>query len=385
VGDTGLIRSNGFEFAVETTEKVADCIIHRGKLGSGTIQIGDQVQALVDVSRNASRGNHTATHLLQWALQQVLGDSAHQQGSLVCPDYLRFDFTYPKALTQDELQQVETLVRGKIEAGVPVTCVTMPIGEAQQLGAMALFGEKYGEQVRVVALGIDNEDDVTEAFSKEFCGGTHVSNTRQIGGFAIIKEESISAGVRRITAYTGPGLMHYLLERNRIIDQVCAHLKVPADQLETRVVKLLEDQKSLAKQLKAAAKQGGTDTMAQARTLLEKAEKVGQAQVIVGRIDAAPIDQVRSALDMLKKRAGSAAIVLGFAEGDSKVMLLAGVTDDLIKQGVKAGDIVKQIAPVVGGGGGGRPQMAQAGGKDPSKLDAALAEAVKHIKAQLES
>lgn len=383
VGDSGMIRGAGFEFAVETTDKVADCIIHRGKLGTGTINVGDQVQALVDVSRNASKGNHTATHLLQWALQQVLGDSAHQQGSLVCPDYLRFDFTYPKALTPDELQQVESLVRDKIDAGVPVTCVTMPLEQAQQLGAMALFGEKYGDQVRVVALGTDNSRDVTEAFSKEFCGGTHVSNTRQVGGFAIIKEESISAGVRRITAYTGPGLMHHLLERKHIVDQVCARLKVPADQLEARVLKLLEDQKSLAKQLKTAAKQGGTDTMSQARDLLDQAAKIGEAQVIVGRIDAAPIDQVRSALDMLKKKARSAAIVLGFADGDSKVMLVAGVTDDLIKKGIKAGDVVKQIAPMVGGGGGGRPQMAQAGGKDPSKLDAALAEALTQIKAKL--
>jgi alanyl-tRNA synthetase len=383
VGDSGMIRGDGFEFAVEATEKMADCIIHRGKLGSGTIRIGDQVQALVDVSRSASQGNHTATHLLQWALQQVLGDSAHQQGSLVCPDYLRFDFTYAKALSADDLEQVETLVRDKIDAGLPVTCVTMPIDQAKQLGAMALFGEKYGDQVRVVALGVDNSRDITEAFSKEFCGGTHVSNTRQIGGFAVIKEESISAGVRRITAYTGPGLMHYLLERNRIVDQVCTCLKVPADQLEPRVAKLLEDQKTLSKQLKAAAKQGGTDTMAQARALLEKAEKVGEAHIIVGKIDAAPIDQVRAALDMLKKKARSAAIVLGFAEGDSKVMLLASVTDDLIKQGIKAGDIVKEIAPMVGGGGGGRPQMAQAGGKDPSKLDAALAEATNLIKAKL--
>ena len=382
-GDTGLIQGDNFEFAVESTDKMADCVIHRGKLGGGTITVGDTVKACVDASRRASQKNHTATHLLQWALQEVLGDTVRQQGSLVCPDHLRFDFTYPKALTADEIEQVEGLVRDKIAHALPVTCTVMPIDQAKALGAMALFGEKYGEEVRVVGIGAMDHANLADAFSREFCGGTHVTNTSLIGGVSIIKEESISAGVRRITAYTGEGLSHYLLERSKVVDTLCAQLKVPADQLETRVTKLLDDTKKLTKQLKAAAKQGGTDTMAQARALLDQAHRVSDASIVVGRIDAAPIDQVRSAVDMLKKKASSAAIVLGFSEGDNKVMLIVAVTDDLIKKGLKAGDIVKQIAPLVGGGGGGRPQMAQAGGKNPAGLDKALAEAVTLIKNQL--
>ena len=178
--------------------------------------------------------------------------------------------------------------------------------------------------------------------------------------------------MRRISALTGPGLIDYLLKRSRVVDQLCLALKAPADQIETRVYKLLEDNKKLGKALKSAAKKGGTDIMAQAKGLLDDATRVGDASIIVAQIEAAPIDQIRSAMDMLKKKARSAAVVLGFSEGAGKVMLLAAVTDDLIKRGVKAGDIVKQIAPIVGGGGGGRPHMAQAGGKDPSKLAEAL-------------
>jgi alanyl-tRNA synthetase len=382
-GDSGVIHGDHFEFAVETTDKMADCVIHRGRLGHGTITVGDRVTARVDASRRASQKNHTATHLLQWALQQVLGDTVRQQGSLVCPEYLRFDFTYPKALTSEEIQQVEGLVRDKIAGALPVTCAVMPIEQARELGAMALFGEKYGDEVRVVGVGASNRSELPDAVSREFCGGTHVSNTGQIGGVAIIKEESISAGVRRITAYTGEGLNHYLLERSRIVDGLCSQLKVSPDQIETRVTRLLDDNRKLARELKAAAKQGGTDPMGQARALLDKAEKINETRVIVGRIDAAPIDQVRAAVDMLKKRASSAAMVLGFSEGDDKVMLIVAVTDDLVKRGLKAGDIVKQIAPLVGGGGGGKPQMAQAGGKNPAGLDKALAEAVTLIKSQL--
>jgi alanyl-tRNA synthetase len=287
-------------------------------------------------------------------------------------------------MTPEQIEQVEGLVRDKIAEALPVTCAEMPIDQAKALGAMALFGEKYGSEVRVVGIGASDHTDLGNAISREFCGGTHVTNTSLIGGVSIIKEESISTGVRRITAYTGEGLSNYLLDRSQVVDTLCSVLKVPADQLETRVTKLLDDTKKLAKQLKAAAKQGGTDTMAQARALLDKADKVNEASIIVGRIDATPIDQVRAAVDMLKKKASSAAIVLGFSEGDDKVMLIVAVTDDLIKQGIKAGDIVKQIAPLVGGGGGGRPQMAQAGGKNPAGLDKALAEAITLIKAQLQ-
>ncbi len=382
VGDSGVINSNTGQFHVDETSGIGDCIIHAGKMAKGSFAVGDKVVANVSPERNATKKNHTATHLLQWALQQVLGDTVHQQGSLVCPEYLRFDFTYPKALTPEQVAHVEQLVHEKIEADEPLTCAVMDINQAKELGAMALFGEKYGDEVRVIGIGTGRQQQISEAFSREFCGGTHVERTSQIGGFAIIKEESISAGVRRITGLTGQGLINYLLERSKVIDALCAQLKVPADQLAPRVTKLLEENKKLTKQLKTAAKQGGPDALAQARQLLDECTKVGTAHVIVGQLSAVTIDQAREAVDMLKKKAKSAGIVLGFTE-DDKVTLLAGVTDDLVKQGLKAGDIVKAVAPIVGGGGGGRPQMAQAGGKDPASLHEALNQARELIKSIL--
>jgi alanyl-tRNA synthetase len=319
--------------------------------------------------------NHTATHILQWALQSVLGDSVKQQGSLVCADYLRFDFTCPKALTKEQIAEIEEMVNQKINEALPVTTAVMGIDDAKKLGAMALFGEKYGDEVRVLAIGAKDESDIANAFSKEFCGGTHVANTGQIGGFAIQKEESISAGVRRITALTGPGLIEHLMDRSRVVDELVEKLKAPADQVAARVTKLLDDNKKLKKELKSGGGKSASDALAEANKLLETAEKIGDASIIVGKLPDVQVDQVRTAIDSLKKKAKSAAIVFGIAGEDGKVMLLAGVTDDLIKQGVKAGDIVKEIAPIVGGGGGGRPNMAQAGGKDASKLDEALARA----------
>ena len=383
VGDCGIIKSASGQFVVEATEKIADCIIHKGTLAAGSISAGQEVTAAVDKNRIDTKKNHTATHLLQWALQQVVGDSVKQQGSLVCPDYLRFDFTYPKALTDGEIKLVEHKVREKISADVPVTCAVMCIEEAKKLGAMAFFSEKYGSEVRVVAVGAEDDIQLKDAFSREFCGGTHVDRTGDIGGFKVIKEESISAGVRRITALTGEGLMKYLVERSEVIDDLCEMLKVPSEQMAERVQKLLDDNKKLSKHLKAAAKKGGSNVMAEAKELLGNAEKIGKTSVVVGQLSSAPVEQVRAAIDSLKKKAKSAAIVLGVAEGDNKVMLLAAVTDDLIKKGLKAGDIVKEIAPIVGGGGGGRPQFAQAGGKNPAKLDEALAKASQIIKEKL--
>ncbi len=384
VGDCGLIATDGSRFVVENTMKIANCVIHRGKLGAGALSAGQAVIATVSKDRNATRKNHTATHLLQWALQEVLGNSVSQQGSYVGPDYLRFDFTYPKAPTKEELARVETLVREKIASDLPVTWTVMPKDEAQKLGAMALFGEKYGDEVRVVAVGAGTRDELDLAFSREFCGGTHVDQLGSIGGFKIIKEESISAGVRRITAMTGTALMTHLEQAGEVVDRLTALLQVPADKLADRVAQLTEDNKKLAKELKNASKTAGPDTMAEARDLLDASEKVADASIIVGRLTSTSIERAREAVDMLKKKAGSAAIVLGF-EDDGKVTLLAGVTDDLVKKGLKAGDVIKEIAPIVGGGGGGRPQMAQAGGKDPAKLNEALAKANELVKTRLGS
>jgi alanyl-tRNA synthetase len=399
VGDTGIIEvssdvapppaevnpaGGGWatgRFVVEETTKVANTVIHRGKLAEGALHVGQEVTVAVSSDRSATKKNHTATHLLQWALQQVLGKSVQQQGSYVGPDYLRFDFTYPKAPTQEELKQAERLVREKIAADLPVTWTVLPRQGAEKLGAMALFGEKYGSEVRVVCLGAPDKDHIEEAFSREFCGGTHVDRLGVIGGFKILKEESVSAGVRRITALTGQGLTAYLEEGSEIAEQLASLLQVPADKLPERVAQLLEDNKRLAKQLKTASKTGGPDTMADARKLLDASEKIGEATVIIGRLSSTSVERAREAIDMLKKKAKSAAIVLAYEE-EGKVTLLAGVTDDLIKK-LKAGDIVKTIAPIVDGGGGGKPQMAQAGGRNPAKIDDALAKAREFIKAAL--
>jgi alanyl-tRNA synthetase len=363
------------------TTKIGNTVIHRGKLAEGSLCIGRKVTATVSPDRNATKKNHTATHVLQWALQQVLGKSVAQQGSHVDPDYLRFDFTYPKAPTGEELKEVERLVREKIAADLPVTWMVLPRQEAEKLGAMALFGEKYGSEVRVICLGAADKDHLGEAFSREFCGGTHVDRLGVIGGFKILKEESVSAGVRRITALTGPGLTAYLEKGSNIVDQLAALLQIPADKLPERIAQIIEDNKRLTKQLKSASKAGGPDTMAEARQLLDASEKIGDSAVIVGRLSTTSVERAREAIDMLKKKASSAAIVLAYEE-EGRVMLLAGVTDDLIKK-LKAGDIVKTIAPIVEGAGGGKPQMAQAGGKNPAKIDEALAKATELIKTTL--
>ncbi|MBN2132596.1 MAG: alanine--tRNA ligase, partial [Sedimentisphaerales bacterium] len=382
VGDCGVVTADGSEFVVETTMRIANCVVHRGRIAKGSFGAGQAVKVVVSRDRNATKKNHTATHLLQWALQEVLGKSVSQQGSYVGPEYLRFDFTYPKAPTQKELARVEALVREKIASDAPVAWTVMPKDEAQKLGAMALFGEKYGDDVRVVAVGAGRESDINEAFSREFCGGTHVDRLGSIGGFKIVKEESISAGVRRITALTGAGLNAYLEKASDVADQLSALLQTPTEKLLERVSQLLEDNKKLAKDLKNAAKTGGPDTLGEARDLLAAGEKIGESSIIVGRLSSTSIERAREAVDMLKKKAGSAAVALGF-EDDGKVVLLTGVTDDLIKKGLKAGDVVKQIAPIVDGGGGGRPQMAQAGGKNPAKIDEALREAAELIKSKL--
>jgi len=382
VGDCGIIESEKGKFAVENTTKIANCVIHNGSIIEGMFRAGDTVTATVSKDRDATKKNHTATHLLQWALQQVVGKSVAQQGSLVCPDYLRFDFTCPKALTSEQIKQAEQLVREKIAEDLQVTCAVLPKEQAQKLGAMALFGEKYGDEVRVVAIGAENEKQIIEAFSKEFCGGTHVDRIGSIGDLKIIKEESVSAGVRRITALTGLGLAEYLEKRSDIVDELAKTLNVPAEGLIDRVNNLISDNKKLSKELKSASRQAGSDVVAEAKQLLEKCEKIGEASVVVSRISKPSIEQAREAIDMLKKKAKSAAVVFAF-EDDGKAVLLAGVTDDLVKKGLSAGDIIKQIAPIVDGGGGGRPQMAQAGGKNPAKIDEALTKAAELIKEKL--
>ncbi|AQQ69691.1 Alanine--tRNA ligase [Limihaloglobus sulfuriphilus] len=382
IGDAGMITSDTGRFIVDKTTAMGHCVLHEGRVIEGSFEIGQDVYAMVSPDREATRKNHTATHILQWALREVLGDSVSQQGSLVNSEYLRFDFTWPKALSPEELHQVEKLVNMRIGMELPVQVAVMPIEEAKELGATALFGEKYGDTVRVISIGAASPERLHEGFSLEFCGGTHIDNIGRIGGFKVVREESISAGVRRITAVTGPAYNKYMEERSGIVDELTALLKVPAEQVSERVAKLIADNKELSKKLKTAHKQGGSDVMQDAKKLLETAAEFAGSKAVVGELADAKPDDMRSAMDMLKKKAPSSVIFLASAV-DGKVMMIAGVTDDLVKKGIKAGELVRELAPIVGGGGGGRPQMAQAGGKNPEKLDECLKKAKETIAAKL--
>ena len=371
LGDRGEIKATNFVFEIDKTIKFGHCVIHQGKVLEGTAKIGQEVEVIVAGERESAKKNHTATHLLQWALRKEIGKNVTQQGSLVCPDYLRFDFTSPNALKKEEIANIEKLVNSKIVNGHKVTCTTMPIGKAKELGAMALFGEKYGDEVRVITVGEIEDNSFDNAFSKELCGGTHVDNTAQIGGFKIIKEESVSAGVRRITALTGQAFIDYMMERCQIADELSMSLKCPCSELSNRVDKLLNDNKELKKQVREAIAKGGSGTSEQAGKLLGTAFEIDGARIILGNVAVSTAEELRECTDVIKKRSKSYAAVL-MCNSEDKVFIVSIVSKDLIAKGLKAGNIVKEIAPIVGGGGGGRPDMAQAGGKDASKMAEAL-------------
>ncbi|MCK5270904.1 MAG: hypothetical protein KAJ46_08970, partial [Sedimentisphaerales bacterium] len=380
VGDKGTITNGDIIFTFDDTLRIGSAAVHFGETDSEALSVGDEVTITIDLAREDIRRNHTATHLLQWALQKVLGSHAHQEGSLVCAEYLRFDFTHPKAMTAEQIHEVEQLVRNKIAAGTPVSSKVMPIDEARQLGAMALFSEKYGESVRVLSIGAETASNPDDAFSREFCGGTHVCNTHEIGSFKIIREESVATGIRRITAMSGRLLNEMLYRQNDRIDDLTRILKCTPEQLADRVQALIADNKKLKKQYKKGSQ---SDLKTAGQQLLDESKTIESSRIIIGTIPATSVEVIRSQIDWLRKKAKSAVVVLATATEDGKVLLFAAVTDDLIEQGLKAGDIVKHIAPIVGGGGGGRPQMAQAGGKNPDKINEALEAADEFITAKL--
>ncbi len=369
VGDSGVFIADNGVFAFEDAQKIGRAVVHFGKIDSGNLSIGSIVEILIDPAREDVKRNHTATHILQWALREVLGDHVHQEGSYVCRDHLRFDFTHPKAPGKEQLVEVEDLVRQKIDDPQRVSFETMDMEKAKKLGAMALFSEKYGESVQVVGVGANKDEDLDEAFSLELCGGTHVKNTGEIGSFMITREESVATGVRRVTAMTGKALNELLYERYEELEGISVLLKARPEETLERVAKLIDDNKKLSKQLKKGA---AGDLKNISAKLLDNAKTIGDAKLIIGELPSATVDMLRQQIDWLRKKAPSSVIVLGSPTEDGKVLLFAAVTDNLVKKGVKAGDIVKQIAPIVGGGGGGRPQMAQAGGKNPAKLTEAL-------------
>jgi alanyl-tRNA synthetase len=378
VGDAGAVAGPNGGVEVEDTRSPAEgLIVHRGRVVRGRIAVSDAVRATVDVEmRRASQRNHTATHLLQAALREVLGEHVRQAGSLVAPDRLRFDFTHIEATRPDELDAVQRLVNEKIRADIDVHWEIQPYEEAIAGGAMALFGEKYQKDVRVVGIceparqhqRHEGHEAETRCFSKELCGGTHCHRTGEIGTFIIASEGSVGSGLRRIEALTGPLADAYVLEQQSALRRLGAMLSAQPGEVESRIAALqseLDAERRRAQQLERAAGRSEVDV------LVQSAERVDDAAIVVGRVAAAHADAMREMGDLLREKLGSAVIVLGAVIND-RPSFLAMVTPELTSR-VKAGGLIKQVAAVAGGGGGGRPDMAQAGGKDAAKLDDALA------------
>jgi alanyl-tRNA synthetase len=362
VGDTGEIVGDGFRFEVIDTQKESNFMLHRGHLRSGVIRQGATVTARVDVERRQGiRRAHSATHILHHALQKHLGKHAQQQGSKVDRDWLRFDFANPHSVSREELAKIEDEVNAHIVEAATVSWTTLPIADARKAGAMMLFGEKYPDLVRMVSMG---------EFSKELCGGTHLDNTGQVGLFHIVGEESVAAGTRRITALTGPEAFARMRHSEAALADAAAVLRVPPSDVPDRVAALVKEVRDLKKQLASGGKVGG----ASADDLLASAVEVGGAKLLVAEVPDAGADALRQLIDTLRRKAGSAAVLLA-SRSEDKVVLVAGITKDLEKKGMNAGAWVREAATVVGGSGGGRADMAQAGGKHPEKLPDALAAA----------
>ncbi len=373
VGDCGTLLNKQVRFNVRDTQKQGDQFLHIGSIESGVLNSGDKLSCCVDNTlRQPTVLNHSATHLMHEALRQTLGDHVQQKGSLVNPKYLRFDFSHNKAVSQAELKKIEVLVNQQILENAEVSKAVMSMDEAKQKGAMALFGEKYGDQVRVISMG-SVTDDGTE-FSIELCGGTHVTRTGDIGLFKIIQESGIAAGVRRIEAVTGNTAVALVQDNEDSLKQIAAVLKSSQDTVVERVEQLNHANKQLEKelsQLKAKlASSAGTDLAAQA-------EEINGVKVLVAIVEGLDSKSLRDTTDQLKNKLGTAIVLLATVDGD-KVSLVAGVTKDLTDR-VKAGELVKEIAQKVGGKGGGRPDMAMAGGNSPDQLPEAILYAKQYL------
>jgi alanyl-tRNA synthetase len=372
VGDQGTIRTPTGLFEVSQTVKVGNATVHVGQVTEGRIEVGQKAQLAVSPEREFTRKNHTATHLLHWALHKVLGEHVEQRGSKVKPDEFTFDFSHTGPMTEAEKKDVERIVNEKIYEDLPVQWRELSIQEAKQLpGVRAFFGDKYGDVVRVVEIG--------DGFSREFCGGTHLDHTGQAGFFKIVGEEAVGKGVRRLVCVTGREAVATVQKQEAILQDLAGRFHCKAEELPARIESLQEEIKKLQQQLKKGA---ATDLQSAADKLLASAQEVKGAKVIVGEMPAGPEEQMRQQVDRLRQKATSSVVVIGWSE-DSKVQLIAAVTDDLVKKGLHAGKIVGQVAKVVGGGGGGKPTMAQAGGKEPAKLPEALALARQLAREQL--
>lgn len=360
--DKGIIVTDTAEFVVKDTIKLLGGKIgHVGQVTKGMFKVGDTVTLKVDEeNRNATAKNHSATHLLQKALRIVLGTHVEQAGSLVNADHLRFDFTHFQALTSEELKQIEEIVNEKIAEQLPVETKIMSIEEAKKTGAMALFGEKYGDSVRVVNMG---------EFSKEFCGGTHVKNTGNIMLFKIISESGVAAGVRRIDALTGQAVLDYYANIENMLYEAARTAKSEPAKLNAKIESLLEEIKVLHSENESLKSKLANNSLGD---VMSNVKEIKGFNVLATKVDGVDMNGLRNLGDNLKEKLTNGVIVLASSQED-KVNLIVMATDDAVKNGAHAGNIIKSIAPLVGGGGGGRPNMAQAGGKNPAGIDAALA------------
>ena len=370
--DTGVIRCKDGEFVVEDTVKMlGDKVGHIGRVTKGMFKTGDTVTLSINTEqRNDTRKNHSATHLLQKALRTVLGSHVEQAGSYNDKDRLRFDFSHFQAMTPEEIAQVEEIVNKEIAAQLPVVTQIMTVEEAKQTGAMALFGEKYGEKVRVVSMG---------DFSKEFCAGTHVSNTGDIKTFKIISETGVAAGVRRIEAITGNNVLKYYQDEEQMLLEAAKAAKADPHKLTERIHALLDEVKALSSENEKLKDQIAKSEVAD---VMSQVEEAGAYKVLPVSVKDVDMNALRTLGDDLKEKIGSGVVVLASDMG-GKVNLIVTVTDDAVKAGAHAGKIIKEAAALVGGGGGGRPNMAQAGGKNPAGIKHALAKAVELAKEQL--
>ena len=368
VGDTGKLTAPGlYVHVTDTKHRDGGLESHVGVVEEGTISVGNSVSATIDAGRRELiRRNHTATHLLDAALKKVLGDHVNQAGSLVAPDRMRFDFTHFEALTKDELDRIEGMVNAEIFAAKPVVTQIMSIEDAKAAGAVALFGEKYGDVVRVVSAGAEDTP-----FSRELCGGTHARNTADLGLFKIISESSVGSNSRRIEAVTSMGAIEYVDERLAQLDEVAAALKVRPSAVADRVEQLQQDLRTANHKLEAALTGAGSNQVAEA---LKSAVQLNGYSCVIAKLEGLSGKELRSAWDGIRDASDGqpVACVIASATADGKVSLLAGATDSAVAAGFSAGDIVKEIAELVGGRGGGKPAMAQAGGSNAAGIDAAL-------------
>jgi alanyl-tRNA synthetase len=373
VGDTGVIQTPTGSFDVQDTQKLGDSVLHVGRVFKGHIEAGQSATFIVR-ERGDTMRNHTATHLLNFALREVLGEHIEQKGSLVDAEKTRFDFSHDKPLAGKEVAEIERIVNERIRFDMPVTPVTMPLADAKKIdGVRAVFGEKYPDPVRVLMIGAEKSEDASSEISVEFCGGTHVQKTGQIGFFKIVGQELVSKGIRRVTAVTGVKAIEHVQMMSGLLDDLAKRFNCAPEDLPSRIESLQEEVKKLQKQI-----QKGTagDLNTAGDKLLEAATTIGGSKLIVGEVPAAPMEQLRAQVDRLRQKAGSSVIALGWRTDEGGGGFLVGATDDLIKKGIKAGDIIKPVAEVAGGKGGGPPNMASAGCKDPAKLGEALKKAV---------